>query len=819
MMTMTALTTKDSMPADDLGAEFVEAKEKMKDQMPAQDHGGKSAKAPTSTNVTVPVNEHDVKCDKAPKPETATLPIQEYTKSIENLSDKSDAMPVKEHELQCVQEHKLQSVEDANPTHGQSGRDGDEILLRPGRRNSQSCFCNGEVLEMFSRYGWLKIRGKVEHPAIGKNSGHVYVNKRDVQEGSKDLANGDCVAFYLYVDAIGLSAESCHVVQPAAKIVDDDGTDSATILDAESTAPSSSLTLRADAIDGAYMAQGSGVTLTFRDGDEVEFWSKSEETWLRGHFNKKQKMDEQSAEEKSRMSVKVEFDGIPKWFAPADFKSTVRHYVRCEAPWNPKAFSPCLVRALRERFYVQAGLGGRPCWAARTQLCADDLSKLWLAAEEEEGRRQLTTQETQYIYRKAQALLTEIGVMHESDVKATVDVHELMHHALMLLHPPGPATSKILSLEMESPGPTARLPRIVSRWAVMDEEGCGLISPSDLERALKKESRLIRQDEVATARAMICEVDPGGSRQAASYSEFLACCLGVNYSDVCLHWYDMSNDWVKYLSPLLGSWEGGLWHTSISVFEREYFLNGGHISWTASGTMFCGRPARAQKLGITTRTLDELREYVFMELDPQFNEQTYDVLENNGNHFVDKIAQFLLGQGIPDEVRVQPQRLMSAPTAWMLKPLMNQWVEEGTPSGGITKDVPFKSKWQHDSTDTSKDGSTSTGTPSDDDPKIAIKDGSTSAGTPSDDDAKLGSKDGSTSAGTPSEDDPKVTISSGSTSPLVTSDSEGEFARWMREPALPMTTMRIKVNDPACTDKASTAIRECYHRVCVHIVV
>jgi hypothetical protein len=146
----------------------------------------------------------------------------------------------------------------------------------------------------------------------------------------------------------------------------------------------------------------------------------------------------------------------------------------------------------------------------------------------------------------------------------------------------------------------------------MDQEGCGLVSPIELERALKRESRLEPANSIAKAKAMRCEEDPGGARQAASYSEFLACCLGVNYSEVSLYWYDIPDDMTKFLLPLL----------AISAFEREYFLQAGRITWSPSAALFCGRPARAQKLGITVKSLDDLREFIFMELDPQFNEQT-----------------------------------------------------------------------------------------------------------------------------------------------------------------------------------------------------
>jgi len=539
---------------------------------------------------------------------------------------------------------------------------------------------------------------------------------------------------------------------------------------------------RADAIDGAYKARGSGVKFWFQDGDEVEFWSAAEQTWLRGRTTCGEYPQTLPA------FVRVKVGASQKPFFPADFQSTLRHHVRCEAPWNPKAFSPCFIRTLRKLFYMQAGLGSRPCWSVRTKLCADELRNLWVAAEVGERQCALQPEEVQRIYTKVQSLLTDIGTVG-FDLTPVVDVHELMHHALMLLHPPGPATSKALAAELSNPEPSARLPRIVSRWVQMDEEGCGLISPKDLECTLYAESSLQRRNAIAQARAMISEVDPEGPRQAASYSEFMAYCLGLDHSEVCLYWYEAS-DWFMYMSPMLCSQEGGLWRTSITAFKREYFLHGGRISWSPIGSMFCGRPARAQKLGITTKSLEELRDHVFLKLDPKFNEQTYDAVGNNGNHFVDQISRFLLGQGIPAEPLKQPQRLLSAPTAWMLKPVIDQWMEDDSTA-------PFPLETTHQSWFYEKEGSASSGTRS--------KDGSTSLGTPSgsEQDLKTASKDASTSSGSPSALDRRPAApASDVSSPSDSSSPPGSPV--VPGPVIPMIAMRIQPNAPLNNVRSDT---------------
>jgi len=175
--------------------------------------------------------------------------------------------------------------------------------------------------------------------------------------------------------------------------------------------------------------------------------------------------------------------------------------------------------------------------------------------------------------------------------------------------------------------------------------------------------------------------------------------------------------------------------------------------------MHWGRPKRAQKLGITTRNLNELREYVFMELDPQFNEQNYDALANNCNHFADTIAKFLLGRGIPDEVRLQPERMMSAPTAWIFKPLLSQLLTEASPSSKSRSPLQVqRSPSWYDWTE----------------------DGSTSASSACDEGAG------------------KITLSSGSASPKAASDSEESTPESSVKGSvvMPMKRMRVQIVCP-----------------------
>lgn len=64
----------------------------------------------------------------------------------------------------------------------------------------------GEVTEWKGNFGWIKPKdGTIEHEALGRRGGKVYVHKTDLQ-GVETLEQGASVKFKVYVDASGLGA-------------------------------------------------------------------------------------------------------------------------------------------------------------------------------------------------------------------------------------------------------------------------------------------------------------------------------------------------------------------------------------------------------------------------------------------------------------------------------------------------------------------------------------------------------------------------------------------------------------------------------------
>jgi len=417
----------------------------------------------------------------------------------------------------------------------------------------------------------------------------------------------------------------------------------------------------------------------FSIGDDVEVYSRSKERWVRGRVTNVVPEGQNSS---AAGSVKVNLLKVAnhdKWLEPSQFDQ-IRHSVPWETPVDPEAPPFSCLRALGNRYFSIEG-SHKTGTEHQLRIGMTALEKLWESAVQEDDPK--AQQEKYLIPQRVRASFADLQVhcsLGQDDAMGSVDLFEWLHHTLMRLHPPGPHAAQTIADELVVAGPK-KLPQLVHRWMRMDKSGSGFMSKDDLADAFREEfwPRLTMRVADKMAAMMLRDLDAAGMGKA-SYSEFVLRCLGIDCAEVVLYYYDLSNDWAKYFSPLLlGGSEAGLWHTGLAAFGREYFY-GGRICYGPPGATVWGRPTRAMRLGLTTKKLDNLREFVFMNLDRKYSRTSYDVLDRNCNHFSDEAAHFLLGRGIPDDVRLQPQRLMGAPVARMLRPLLNKWlgrVEQG----------------------------------------------------------------------------------------------------------------------------------------------
>ncbi|PIK56029.1 hypothetical protein BSL78_07054, partial [Apostichopus japonicus] len=143
-------------------------------------------------------------------------------------------------------------------------------------------------------------------------------------------------------------------------------------------------------------------------------------------------------------------------------------------------------------------------------------------------------------------------------------------------------------------------------------------------------------------------------------------------TDVLLFVYDLSKGLAKQLSlPLIGKQLDGIWHTSIVIFNREYFFGGGGIeSCRPCGTIL-GKPEKTIRLGETQVTYAILLEYLHELGEEKYTGEKYNLFQHNCNTFSNEVASFLTGSKIPDYVSTLPQEVMDTPIGAMLKSIMD----------------------------------------------------------------------------------------------------------------------------------------------------
>jgi len=148
-----------------------------------------------------------------------------------------------------------------------------------------------------------------------------------------------------------------------------------------------------------------------------------------------------------------------------------------------------------------------------------------------------------------------------------------------------------------------------------------------------------------------------GSARPIAISTFMVCCLGRLGRPVEVHLYDLSYGIVQSMSPwLLKGTIEGVWHTSIVVFGMEYYHNGNLVTGKPGDSVH-GAPTKTVCLGVTYRRVEELHSFIVRNLRSFFNYQSYNLLENNCNHYSDCLAMWLCGVHIPNGIVEQTEPL------------------------------------------------------------------------------------------------------------------------------------------------------------------
>lgn len=368
-----------------------------------------------------------------------------------------------------------------------------------------------------------------------------------------------------------------------------------------------------------------------------------------------------------------------------------------------------VAQRLREEFLRLTRSRQRPGNGAPS-LTPEDLAKHWHDLAEHDrvrqGRGPLSYKEKQVIALRVSQAMQDMDL----NDNGKIDMDEWVHHLLLAqcsipqIKAPQHINAMLRVALLEHPRIVHDLQRM---FEVADTSHTGSVSQDDIQDAYKRRLWRLRACEDGS---MLSDEDlrDGDLEQMAwelveamdidldsriTYAEFMAYCVGRRKHEVIVHMYDLSSGAASSISPfLLGERLGGIWHTGIVVFGKEYYF-GGEIYYDTPGQTCFGLPVKRIALGYTLWRQEELHALIVNELKPLFCRESYDVILHNCNHFSDRICRWLTGTALPEEVSRQPEKFMQCFATRAARPLLNRWLVgmdsdtssqpcKGTESGG-----------------------------------------------------------------------------------------------------------------------------------------
>lgn len=138
--------------------------------------------------------------------------------------------------------------------------------------------------------------------------------------------------------------------------------------------------------------------------------------------------------------------------------------------------------------------------------------------------------------------------------------------------------------------------------------------------------------------------------------------------------YDLSHGLAAIYSPMiLNTKLDAIYHTSVLVYGKEYYIDQGIKVCDAPGKTKYGTPIEVNEVGVTQISpeifgdfLDELENHK----DGKYSASAYDLFDNNCNHFTDVLLEFLVGKNLDDRILSLPQRVLSSPNGQLLKQML-----------------------------------------------------------------------------------------------------------------------------------------------------
>ncbi|XP_057657437.1 uncharacterized protein LOC130894568 isoform X2 [Diorhabda carinulata] len=154
----------------------------------------------------------------------------------------------------------------------------------------------------------------------------------------------------------------------------------------------------------------------------------------------------------------------------------------------------------------------------------------------------------------------------------------------------------------------------------------------------------------------------------------------MDTNKVELYIYDLSKGMAAAFSPMLiGKRIQGIWHTSIVVYNREYFFGSKGVESCNPGTTALERPLRVEVIGETQVPYSVFIDYLNGLSETTYAGCTYNLLHHNCNNFSEEIAQFLCGTSIPKYILDLPNEVLNSNLAANLLSLVTQLENSARP--------------------------------------------------------------------------------------------------------------------------------------------
>mmetsp|Transcript_29430 Transcript_29430/g.90920 ORF Transcript_29430/g.90920 Transcript_29430/m.90920 type:complete len:279 (-) Transcript_29430:91-927(-) len=160
---------------------------------------------------------------------------------------------------------------------------------------------------------------------------------------------------------------------------------------------------------------------------------------------------------------------------------------------------------------------------------------------------------------------------------------------------------------------------------------------------------------------------------------------------VQLYKYDLSHGMARQMSQgMLGFQLEAIWHTSVVVYGREFYFDGGvGIANSTPGQTRFGQPVEVVNSGETEVSPSDFANWV-RDQAAKFGPGDYNLLERNCNHFSDDALDFLTGQGVCEEVRTMIPRVLATPLGQLLRPSLEtaMMAPGSSPAAATSSQVP-----------------------------------------------------------------------------------------------------------------------------------